>query len=197
MTLKPDKPRNEIRIDRLSVFRRNVVDGNFEELKTKAENDPVENMGDYASSEDDIEYLRFIYNFLSSFVAWKKKAKKLSKEDEIKINKEDIESRLNQEIEEGKRYFLEELRNFLNHKGEINLGRTISVDDSESRIILGIDDELARDLSQRANAGGRIEKAYNYFKENRNTLDLINDLSDLHQAIEETDNWIHQEVIDD
>lgn len=196
MTIKPDRPRSELRVDRLSVFRMKVVDGNFKELKASAKNDSVQSVEDFMDASQENEFERLIYNFLSSFVAWKKKAKKIAKNEDVNFNEEDIEHKLNEEIQEGKRYFLEELRNFLNHKGEINLGRNIDPSQEESEIIIGIDDELARDIRQRSNAGGRLEKAHNYFTENRNHIRIIRDLEDLNRAIRLTDNWIHRKNLD-
>jgi hypothetical protein len=196
MTIKPDKPRSELRVDRLSVFRMRVVDGNFKELKASAKNDSVESVEDFMDSSQENEFERLIYNFLSSFVGWKKKAKKIAKNEDVNFSEEDIEHKLNEEIQEGKRYFLEELRNFLNHKGEINLGRNIDPSQEVSEIIIGIDDELARDIRQRSNAGGRLEKAHNYFKENRDHIRIIRDLEDLNRAIRLTDEWINRKNLD-
>jgi len=172
------------RVDSLSVFRRNLVQGNHEDFLNSVQKDEYiepHKEGDVPFSEADFnEASRKLYNLLSSYKAWREKAEDLWEDKGIEIEEE-----LTEHIEPRKLYFLQELRNYLNHKGEIHC--MFAINDEELRVQIGKNATLNLDFQERAGAGSKIEQGFEYYKEQRYKMDLKEDISELIEAVKEVD----------
>lgn len=192
------------RADELSVFRMNIVDENYKALKKDLEK--IYEVSDEQKVLDrmtEIEFNRFLYNYLSSAMAWKYKYAELIEDfDELEMTKADFYEKLDDEIGEYRFSYFRYLRNYLTHEGQSQ--SIISINSGEVELDVTMKREMILELKDemnKFNRGGNKEENYydkaHTFQTSNKRDNIPKELEKFHKGIKNIDKLLLNKILEE
>lgn len=182
--------KEQLEFSRISLFHKKVVRENFHELNNLAQ-------GKIDNKElKPGKINRHIYNFVSSAIAWQKKTEKYCDNENIGDSDEFIKNKMIDITGEERYYFLKYFRGFYNHTGDFVRFQLSQIPEPQSKISIKPKNtqKLVDDFKRIKDDGKNQEMAYNYLLDNKNKLNIYEELKILNKAVRKTDKHLREIV---
>jgi hypothetical protein len=176
-----------------SIFRRRVVDGNYEDLAGFYPDWEDADDRTKLDLDDTKEAERLIFNFLTSCQSWRDRWEEVYRKLDGFEEKE-ILRKLEKEYDPNKIAFLVHLRNFIVHNTSPSL--LFEINNNETDLYIVKDQDLDQDVknAEKHSDLERSDKMSEFYRNQSHEIDILRLAKNYHKAIVETDKWAIKRV---